>query len=317
MWKTILALLVAAATLSPNMAVAWGNEGHEIIALVAMRMLQTDAPDVARKVSHMLAQDRDNDLTAHDVAAEATWADVYRERGPKPKGATSEWHFVDIEIDGPMAGDLAAACQNPPAPAPAGTPASDGPKESCVTRKIREFREELGDDRTSAAERLAALKFLLHFVGDVHQPLHAADHHDRGGNCVGVLPGHNTRPQKLHSYWDTTVVVHALSSHPDEAVESVLASITPANKTKWQSNDPDQWARESFDVAKKVVYALPQQPELTSFTFPPQFNKPDPCGPVDVFRLTAAYEERAEQIASEQIAKAAVRLAFLLQQQLD
>jgi hypothetical protein len=123
---------------APQAALARGNEGHEIIALVAMRLLQNDAPDVAEKVAQMLAADRDNTLTAHDVAAQATWADAFREHGPKPKNATAAWHFIDIEIDGPAAGDLGKACAADPLPS--GTPASDGPAKSCVTRKIEEFK---------------------------------------------------------------------------------------------------------------------------------------------------------------------------------
>jgi len=313
-------LLTMALLAAVHAALAWGNEGHEIVALVAMRILQTDSPDVAEKITQMLTADRDNTLTAHDIAAEATWADAFREHGSKPKGATAQWHFVDIEIDGPDGGNLTQACAADPVPV--GTLASDGPAKNCVTRKIKEFKQELGDAGTMSAERLLALKFLLHF-GDVHQPLHAADHTnpngkpDRGGNCVGVLPGHNTRPVKLHAYWDTRVVVHALSGDPQEAAEAVLAMITPETKTAWQSDDPDQWAGESFLVAKNVAYDLPQTPERTGFEFPPQFGRPDSCGPVDVFRLSAEYEHRAEQAAREQLAKAAVRLAFLLQQQLD
>jgi hypothetical protein len=121
----------------------------------------------------------------------------------------------------------------------------------------------------------------------------------------------------LHAYWDTTVVTHALSGHPQEAAQTLFATITPEKQRAWRQNDPDQWAQESFEVAKNVAYALPGQPELTGFIFPPQFGRPDPCGPVDVFRLTAGYEQRAEQVAIDQLAKAAIRLAFLLQQQLD
>ena len=104
-----------------------------------------------------------------------------------------------------------------------------------------------------------------------------------------------------------------MSSDLEAAAETVFASITPENKKAWQSTNPDAWARESFEIAKAAAYDLPRPPERTGFEFPPQFGRPDSCGPFDVFRLTAEYEERAEQAASEQIAKAAVRLAFVLQ----
>ena len=185
----ILAFL-AAGVLTPCAASAWGNKGHEIVAIAALHILQADAPDVAAKVTQMLAASTDNTLTTHDVGAEATWADAFREHGSKPKSATREWHFIDIETDGPGIGDIADACPTHGV-ALSGIPASDGPAKSCVTQKIKEFREELGAVGTTFAERVLALKFLLHFVGDVHPaPARRQSPRSKGGNCTGVLPGH-------------------------------------------------------------------------------------------------------------------------------
>ena len=306
---------VAGFALAPQSACAWGTEGHEIVAVVAMRLLQANAPDVADKVTNMLATDTDNKLTAHDIAHEATWADAFRDHGTKPKSATSNWHFIDVEIEGADAGNFTKGCDA--TITPSGTAASDAPPKSCVVQKIKEFSDELGNPATTAAERLLALKYLLHFVGDVHQPLHASDHNDRGGNCVGVLFGRRTKPIKLHSYWDTIVVSAAVTGDLDDAAQDVLALATPENQAKWTSSDPTVWAQESFDRAKDTAYALPATPIRTGFLFPPQFGKPDSCGPVDVFQLSGDYEDKAEKVATEQLAKAAVRLAFILTQQLD
>jgi hypothetical protein len=65
--------------------------------------------------------------------------------------------------------------------------------------KIRQFTAELKDPTTPAPERLLALKFLIHFVSDLHQPLHAADHQDRGGNCIGLNPPEDSE-KNLHAY---------------------------------------------------------------------------------------------------------------------
>jgi hypothetical protein len=108
--------------------------------------------------------------------------------------ATEEWHFVDIELDNP---NLDMACFNHPAVAQ-GVPASKGPKDDCVVDKINQFKAELSNSATPDAEKLLALKFLLHFVGDVHQPLHSADDHDRGGNDKFVIFAHHTTCTKLH-----------------------------------------------------------------------------------------------------------------------
>jgi hypothetical protein len=109
-------------------------------------------------------------LTAHDIASEATWADKYRDSDRDTTKirykATGQWHFVDVELAQP---DLASACFGHP-PLPPGIPASKGPPQACVVDKINQFATELGDPATGASEQLLALKFLLHFVGDLHQP---------------------------------------------------------------------------------------------------------------------------------------------------
>jgi hypothetical protein len=119
-------------------------------------------------------------LTGHDIASEATWADKYRDSDRDTTKiryeGTREWHFVDIELVQP---NLASACFGHP-PLPPGAPASRGPPRACVVDKIDQFAAELRNPATTASEQLLALKFLLHFVGDLHQPLHAADDHDAG-----------------------------------------------------------------------------------------------------------------------------------------
>src|SRR5882762_2530260 len=79
---------------------AWGNEGHEIIGTVAANILQDDSPETLKRVKALLRRDH-GDLTDHDIASEATWADAFRESSPENKKATREWHFVDIDLAHP------------------------------------------------------------------------------------------------------------------------------------------------------------------------------------------------------------------------
>ena len=122
------------------------------------------------------------DVGGSDIASEATWTDKYRNSDRDTTRVrcegTRQWHFVDIEVAAP---NLDAACFGH-LPLPAGVLASEGSPQACVVDKFEQFAGELGDPTTGAPERLLALKFLLHLVGDVHQPLHAADDHDAGGN---------------------------------------------------------------------------------------------------------------------------------------
>src|SRR5262249_41008935 len=151
---------------------------HEIVALIAQHYLD---PAVRSKVGALLAADPDS-LAPHDIAGAATWADRYRDSDRRTTNErydrTHLWHFVDIEINSP---DFDGACFGHPA-IPAGTPAASGPAKDCVVDKVNQFAAELADPATNAEERIVALKFVLHFVGDMHQPLHASDNHDAGGN---------------------------------------------------------------------------------------------------------------------------------------
>src|SRR5262249_19143564 len=114
---------------------------------------------------------------------------------------TRNWHFINIELKD---GNLAAACFGHPG-LPPGTPASRGPATACVVDKIDQFAAELAAADTHTSERRLALQFLLHFVGDIHQPLHAADDHDAGGNDK-LVSATGFEPGKLHGYWDLEFV---------------------------------------------------------------------------------------------------------------
>jgi hypothetical protein len=86
------------------------------------------------------------------------------------------------------------------------------------------------------------LKYVLHFVGDIHQPLHAADNHDRGGNCVSLALG-GPRNQNLHSYWDTGVIQTRLGSDPAAVTKALIAAITPAEVKTWSGGTPKEGGR--------------------------------------------------------------------------
>jgi S1/P1 Nuclease len=184
---------VCIAALNGSPAHAWGDEGHEVIGLIADHYLK---PAVRARVNGILAED-DSGLVLRDIAHESTWADKYRDsdRGTSKLRyrATRDWHFVDLELAGM---DLERACHGRP-PLPPGTDASQGPADDCVVDKIDEFIAELKNPAISDRERRLALQFLLHLVGDVHQPLHASDDYDQGGNRKFVSPplGHGIRDE--------------------------------------------------------------------------------------------------------------------------
>lgn len=284
----IIGYLAAAATiLVPTPALSWGYEGHKIVALIARSYL---TPNVRAKVDAMLAADTDT-LTQPDMASRATWADAWRGAGHRE---SSEWHFVDIELDQP---DLAGACYGFPA---AAAPASAGPASDCIVDKLREFTVELAAPATPAPERLLALKFVLHFVGDVHQPMHAADNHDRGGNCVLLALG-GPRTVNLHSYWDTATV-EALGHDPEAVAAQLRGRITPAQKSAWGRGDPATWAQDTFEVGRSTAYRIGSAPGCSSDPVP--------------IALPAGYDIAAHDVAAVQLEKAGVRLAMVLNRSL-
>jgi S1/P1 Nuclease len=284
---TILTAVIAVLT-APGTALAWGDAGHEVTALIAYRHL---TPAVRTKLDALLASDPDT-LTPSDFASRATWADKYRATHRE----TAAWHFVDIELDHP---DLSAACFGYPTLA-AGQPASQGPPQDCVVDKIEEFSRELADPATAAPERLLALKFLIHFVGDLHQPLHASDDHDRGGNCVKLDPSPDGDVTNLHAFWDATVV-RAQGGSAQEIAAKLNARITPAETRQWSTGGPKDWAEESYQLAKADAYRLPSRPT---------------CEGGAPVTLSPEYQAMAEKDAAQRLAQAGIRIAVILNRDL-
>jgi hypothetical protein len=280
----LLVLLIGVGGAGP--VLAWGDEGHEIIAWIADAYLQ---PDVRRRVNAMLAADPDP-LTEHDIAASATWADKYRDADiDGGRARTRNWHFVDIELYDP---DLNEACFHHPPLAP-GRLASLGPANACVVDKVAQFTAELANPATPVDEQVVALKFLLHLVGDVHQPLHAADENDRGGNDKRVSAA-GFRPGNLHHYWDTEFV-RLLGDNPRLVAQDLARQIGPAQARAWARGTAADWALESFALARDDVYGrLPAQ-----------------IGRRITYRLTPAYIDMAVRDVRLQLSRAGVRLAYV------
>jgi hypothetical protein len=202
---------------------------------------------------------------------------------------TSQWHFVDIEISAP---NLDAACFMHP-PIPSGTVASEGPAADCVVDKIDEFAAELGNPATDQEEQIVALKFLLHFVGDLHQPLHSSDDMDRGGNNKKVSAS-GFKAGNLHHFWDTEFVLQ-LETDAKSIASDLIGHISKQQVSTWQAGTPTDWAKESFQVAKDDAYG--QLPEPTRR---------------GSYRLSDDYITTATDDVAQQLSKAGVRLAFVL-----
>jgi S1/P1 Nuclease len=259
------------------------------VALIAENYL---TPSVRMMIAAMLSADGDN-LTGHDLAGEATWADRFRSGDQRRFQRTRGWHFTEMAVAKP---DMNTACFGGPL-LPAGALASDGPADACSVDKVNQFREELAAPGTDPAERLFALKFLLHLVGDVHQPLHDADDHDRGGNDKRVsAPGF--KAGNLHHYWDTEFV-DQLGPDASTIASALIRRITTDQVMQWQAGKIVDWAQESFQIAKDDAYG--------------RLPKPNARGG---YQLTDDYVATATDDVSQLLSKAGVRLAFILNEAL-
>lgn len=286
-------LMSGAGCMASAPAHAWADEGHQIIAAMATHLM---APGTLTRVQSILASD-DSALTAETgITSESNWADRYRESDRHTSRqrfeGTTNWHFVDIEIDAP---DIDAACFG--FPTLDNVPASAGPAQDCIVNKIVQFTAELRAAQTPALERLRALQFLLHLVGDLHQPLHAADDHDRGGNDKRVISPAPRRTD-LHFYWDTWLVRQLGTDYTDVAAR-LLARLPAAQRRAWAQGTPRDWAQESFLIGKEMAYG--------------RLPLPDADGN---YSLDERYLGASADIVMAQLSKAAVRLAMTLDQAL-
>jgi hypothetical protein len=299
-WSVLMgAMLGMAATAAP--ALAWGPEGHRAAATIAERVLQQSDPAALKKLLALLATDKSRQ-TKNDVAGEATWADVLRDKSEEARMATAGWHAVRLNPSNP---DVGAACYDHK-PLPEGYPASHGPRENCSIDKIEQFCTELTNAETAPFERLAAVQFLLNLVPDLHDPLLAIDKGDQGGACTAIQIGAKP-PVRLSTYWEMTLVNEAVGGNP--------VKLAPGAEAKsWIAGTPEGWARETFDVAKTVAYAFPagSGPEKYEFPAAAKGQPTVTCPSVALYKVGPDYETKAQAAIRQQLAKAGVRLATIL-----
>lgn len=195
------------------------------------------------------------------MVLDASWADEIRDARP----ATASWHYVNVELDRP------------------GYDASrDCPMGDCVVAQIERDRAMLAGGRGDRAE---ALRFLIHFVGDLHQPLHVADNHDRGGNAR--LLRYRGQRVSLHHIWDDQVV-SALGRDPAQVADGIWASLTPRQRTDYARGAPIIWADESLGAGRAIYAGLRGD------------------------SLPADYAARQKGLTRLQLARAGLRLAAML-----
>jgi S1/P1 Nuclease len=243
-------------------ALGWGQEGHRVVATIAERHLTAKARERVRQILG----------PEGSLAAVSTWADEIRPSRPE----TAPWHYIDIPLN-----------------ASAIDPARDCPNGDCVTAAITRFVAVLRDNASTPDAKSEALKFVVHFVADLHQPLHCADNHDRGGNDLHVtFFGENVN---LHSVWDA-LLVERIDPNTESYAKRLDAALTDSDIRTFEQGTVEDWALESHAVAQKVAYGTP------------------PSG--ETLKLGADYFQTAAPAVDLQLQKAGIRLGFILNEAL-
>ncbi len=282
MIRTIVLLAAALSLLIHGPAQAYGRYAHGTIARIA---LINAKPATRATVQAMLARTAMLDTptcpakTAEDASV---WPDCIRAMGDR-FSYTGPWHYQNVDICKPF--DLNSACAN----------------GNCVSAQIDRQVKLIQDRTIPMREKIAALVFLIHFVGDLHMPLHSGDRSDRGGNDVRVAYGLYTSERlNLHSVWDGAIAERALTTPP-----SLERRYSDAERAAIAAGTVEDWSREAWGVSHDVAYALAQGG--------------DPCGPKSKARLTLTNESLASAIEPQrlQVERASLRLARLLDEAFD
>ena len=308
--SAIACVLVMSFCVAPS-ARSWGCKGHQTVALMAEKHL---TPEARQFMEKLLAENPIDpklrrycgNVTNDLLVDAATWADDVRsERHNGP------WHYIDIPR-GKHKGSLEEYC------------GADG----CVTRAIEEQRAILKDKSADPVKHAEAIRYLIHFVGDLHQPLHVTSNGDNGGNCVPVKYLHREplpnplHPEdyspNLHQIWDTEMIERDMEVSNPHRYADELDEKFRAQSASWEAAGIhlDDWTWEVHERAETEVYdafsaKIAVEPDV----------KPKGCSDNQHIgkrmfekHLTAdeTYQARAAKAAEKSLVEAGVRLAMIL-----
>jgi len=262
---------------------AWIDTGHMLVATIAQTQLKAKVKMETDRLLKIGADEKNMDFVTT-----SSWADDIRGQ----RRETGPWHYIDYHFRTD------------------GKPTTNKPDAENAVWAIEKFSAILKDKSKPDAERSEALRFLIHFVGDIHQPLHAtardSDEHptgDKGGNdfritAPAAFNGISRPPRNLHSFWDFGGGLFHGEQRPltvdsKARIDAMAASLMkqyPARSFPAVGDmKPEHWAQESFELDKTVVY-----------------NLQDGSTPSD------EYVKKAQDVCGHRITLAGYRLARLL-----
>ena len=213
-------LSISLVVVASQFLMSWGVVGHKTIAQIAENHLTLQAKNAIKTL-----------LGNQSLADVATWADEVRNQSEYRR--TAGWHFLNITINLNFQAFVQAvkAQQN----------------ENVYTALIK-CTQELSDVNTSLEQKAIALKFMVHFVGDLHQPMHISRAEDKGGNTIQVR--YDMKGTNLHSLWDSKLIEHQSISYVQLANNYDVA--TPNEIKEWQADDILKWIYESYQISSQL-----------------------------------------------------------------
>jgi len=295
MWRSAVALLL----LAPGQTWCWGDEGHKTVARIAAAHLTESArlviEEILKQDSTFAAPAGITDSAAEAMARAAIWPDHM----PGGKGATAPWHYIDIGLfEGPS--HMAERC----------------PDGNCIVAKMTQYLVKLKQHKADGSwPESKELAFLLHFAGDIHQPLHCVSDADAGGNCVNVTGFDPMR--NLHAVWDLTLVDKLVAQDGPGMIAGMETRFQGKVRHWERYGSIDNIAADSFRVAKTQVYgkARPRLPVIATFidVQPRNCSAEAPASLREVMvDGPRSYGAESINIVREQLYKGGVRLAAML-----
>jgi hypothetical protein len=304
--RAVLSAFVLPCLASP--VLAWGCKGHQTVAVIAEKYL---TPEARQFLDKLLTENPiDPQLKRYCgnssgslLADSSTWPDDIRNIVHN-----GSWHYIDIPR-GAARGPLAMFCG----------------QSGCITQAIAEQLALLKDPHADPHKRADAVRYLVHFVGDLHMPLHATTNNDEGGNCVPVRYFRRKPRERNHSYvpnlhalWDTAIVERDMEgADPGEYAESLEESFA-GELPNWQRAGIhiEDWTWESHDLAETYVYGelVPKDPieaPVAVRVCTDDNNVGERLLKVH-FVADARYQDVAAPVVEKRIAQAGIRLALLL-----
>jgi hypothetical protein len=222
-----LLLTLGVLLAAPAPAHAWGRQGHRLVGRLAEVRLSGDARRMVRRL-----------LGGGTLGENAIWADTILSTRP----ASGPWHYIDVPLEKSLA-DWRQFC----------------PADGCILEALARYLAVLSDPTRPDSDRAEALRFIVHFVGDLHMPLHVGENADRGGNDRSVT--WNGRSTNLHSVWDTQLIA-SQGLNDDAWFGRLKARTKRLDRRQVEAGTAADWAVESHALSRDHVYALPIPPEL-------------------------------------------------------